>query len=218
MSESQHRDDRRSDLAVLDANEYKQKRRLERILDTLDGVEQKANSAWNRYAAGEIDQQAKNIIIQRAVKEAIREVYNLLRVYSRTADHDPYWRGRMNGSEDAWPVGEFELPNGDGVAVDGLQDFLQTQEMYQTRWVEIVKERHMPAQKRSHEQTKTVPEWVSFNAYLKLCEFLDEVHDLEIAFEEMDKDKLPMIRDFDQSGDEPTSEAGEVQFRGDPDL
>lgn len=208
MSESQHRDDRRSDLAVLEANEYKQKRRLERILDTLDGVEEKSNSAWNRYAAGEIDQQAKNIIIQRAVKEAIREVYNLLRVYSRAVDHDPYWRGQLNGGEDAWPVGELELPDGESVDVDGLQDFLQTQEVYRTQWIETVKDRHMPAQQRAHEQTTTVPEWLSFNAYLKLCEFLDEVHDLEIAFEEMD-DSRP-FNDWREDVD------GEVaQFGGD---
>jgi len=76
MASDNHDREPQSDLAVMEANEYKQKRRLERLLDAVDDVQDTADEAWNAYVAGEISQEARNITIQRTVQNAIRESTN----------------------------------------------------------------------------------------------------------------------------------------------
>ncbi|MDR9431867.1 MAG: hypothetical protein RI568_14370, partial [Natronomonas sp.] len=92
---AQNGHDRQSDLAVMDANEYKQKRRLERILDGLDGVQDTADEAWSAYVAGEISREAYHIAIHRAVRKAIVECYKLLIDHAREIadadERDHYW-------------------------------------------------------------------------------------------------------------------------------
>lgn len=179
-------DDRRSDLAVMDANEYKQKRRLQRILDAHDRVEEIADEAWNRYVEGEITHDAKNIAIQKAVKKAIREAYNLLNEHvEQNGNQDEYWYG--NGDE----LGRIEFQQRDPVIIGGLADFLGTQEIYEESWTEPAAQRHGPDEPVPRHATHTVPEAVSWSAYLRLKEFLSKEHDLEVRFEELE-DSLPV--------------------------
>ncbi len=94
-------DDRQSDLAVMDANEYKQKRRLQRILDAHDKVEDMGERAYGQYAEGVISHDGKNIRILRAVQQYIREVYNLLMEYDSELEEDEineYWVGTYLGA------------------------------------------------------------------------------------------------------------------------
>lgn len=178
-------DDRRSDLAVMDANEYKQKRRLQRILDAHDRVEDVAAEAWQDYVDGRIGHDAVNIAIQKAVKKAIRETYNLLVEHADgdgTADR--YWAG--NGE----PIGTIEFRQADPETIDGLADFLATQELYEETWQEPLPKRHGPDETVTRQASFTVPKGVSWAAYLRLKEFLSQEQDLEIRFEELD-DSLP---------------------------
>lgn len=167
MADAQHTDDRRSDLAVMDANEFKQKRRLERILDALHAVEDKADVAWEWYAQGEISEDAKNIMVQRAVQKAIREVYNLLR------------EGRENGAEEYWTGTQDKI---------GLYPFMQADVMQTTEITERVAAANKPPQQVTHTEETTVDENISWAAYLRLKEFLMEEHDLEIQFESLNDD------------------------------
>lgn len=186
-AESPHGEQRQSDLAVMDANEYKQKRRLERILDALDNVEDRANMAWDRFVAGEISQEGKNIMIQRTVQQAIREVYNLL----RGAEFDPekgvdqYWAG-----DEQDPLGYIEQTQGPDIQVTGLADYMWLECFHTETITKTVRRRNKQPTQVTEERQYTVPEQLSWRAFLRLKEFLDEHHDLEIAFEEMD-DELP---------------------------
>lgn len=191
-------DGRQSDLAVMDAQEYKQKRRLERILDAHDNVEDQAQRARQAYVTGEIGHDAKNILIQWAVQRAIRETYKLLVDHDRTREDlesddrteenagSEYWRG---GGE---PLGKIELGAGEEpVIVEGLRDFLTLPEQFTMTRQETVKRAQMAAETEVRQVSRTVPESVSWRAYFRLKEFMDDEHDLEITFEELD-DSLPV--------------------------
>jgi len=212
-----------SDLAVMDANEYKQKRRLERLLDAVDAVQDTADDAWNAYVAGEISQEARNITIQRAVQNAIRESYKLLLDHSREqasgedAVRDRYWLGDPND-----PLGSVELLDETVAVVVGLRDFLDAPSFFETTVERELERRNMTNETVTEDVETTMPEQISYRAYLRLKEFLDDVHDMEISFEEMDEDDLPMITGFDMSDPESngdgTAESTDVQFNGSPDI
>lgn len=192
--------ERQSDLAVMEANEYKQKRRLERILDSIDKVEDKADQAWELFVSGDINHDAKNIMIQRAVKQTVRECYNLLLDYHKeatreaenpravkdnTPDADEYFAPRQENR-----LGAVEMDWEDDIPIYGLFGFLQSKELYEETWTERAKPRNKPARVERHTAKHTVPESVSWTAFMTLKEFLNSEHDLEIKFEELD-DALP---------------------------
>lgn len=216
-TESQHDGERQSDLAVMEANEYKQKRRLERILDAMDDVLDMSDQAWDDYVEGRISKEARNITIQRAVKNAIREAYKLLIDHHRQADSDPYWSGE--DADDA--IGEAGVLD-DEEEIMGLRDFLESPRFYTGTVTELVSQPNKPDEPQQRPVEATMPEEVSYSAYLRLKEFLDDVHDMEIAFEEMDDDSLPLIRDFDQSRPDEegrgNAESTIGEYNGPPDI
>lgn len=184
-AEQQHDGERQSDLAVMDANEYKQKRRLERILDALEGVEDTADKAWQQYSHGEIDRDAFNITIQRAVKKAIRECDKLLKDHARSTDGDDRYYAGNPREPIALPK---DAPGLEDMIV-GLNDFLQSDQYNHTE-IEMEKTRRNKPNRTVVERIEsTLPAEISFKAYLRLNEFLDDQHDMEISFEELD-DKL----------------------------
>lgn len=213
--------DRRSDLAVMDANEFKQKKRLERILESQHRVEEKANEAWELFVNGEINHDAKNIMIQRAVKEAVREAYKLLLDHQGRTEHDGSYSEYWSGIEDE-PIGRIQMSESSDVIIYGLRDFLSTNEIYHETVTKTVTHRNKPPSTETERIQHSVPEDVSWAAFLRLKEFLDDEHDLEISFEEMDDEKLPMIRDFDQSDPESngngTAESTDAEYNGPPDI
>lgn len=196
-------EERRSDLAVMDAQEYKQKRRLERILDAHDHVEEAASESFEAYAYGEIDEHAKNIVLLQAVKKYIREVYQLLRKHEYEE-----WQSAKEAAEEEDeqvdvtdlnsylfregedPLGRIETEQGDDIVFQGLADVLAADTTYTETWEERVPARHGAGETKEHRVQHTVPEEVSWNAYLVTTEFLTEEHDLELQFEELD-DSLP---------------------------
>lgn len=185
---AQNGHDRQSDLAVMDANEYKQKRRLERILDALDGVQDTADDAWSAYVAGEISREAYHIALHRAVRKAIVECYKLLIDHARSVDgggRDHYWKGDPDE-----PLGVVDLVGEEVAHIDGLQDFFDAPTFFDRTLEERVERRNVPDTTNTRTVECTMPESVSYRAYLRLKEFLDDVHDMEISFEEMD-DSLP---------------------------
>lgn len=186
MATENHTEDRQSDLAVMEANEYKQKRRLERILDVVEDVEDKADEAWDLFVAGEVSRDGKNIIIQRAVQKAIREVYKLLVDHQTRADsHSEYFAGRKDE-----PIGTIEREENEDVTIYGLYDYM-TLDMLHKETVTVTEHPpNKPPRQRTKSRETTVSEQISWTAYLRLKEFLDDEHDLEVSFEELD-DELP---------------------------
>jgi len=200
---------RESDLAVMEKTEFKQKHRLNQVLRAHDKVETKANEAWELFVGGEISKDAKNIIIQRAVKEFVRECYNLLIEHHRGVEHkrrEGTEEARANGHENSdetvpfnyWTgsddrqIGTILMYDRDDISICGLSDFLQTQELYEESWTERRKPRNMPVRTEHQSVEHSVPEDISWRAYLWLREFLHDEYRLDLEFEgdEMDEQKI----------------------------
>lgn len=176
--------DRQSDLAVMGADEYKQKRRLQRILDAHDSVEEKADEAYDLYVSGQISQEGKDIVLLRATQKFIRECFNLLLEFDSELEDEvnEYWAGRV--------LGEIEMQQQENVSFNGLRDLLYADEIYSETWEEPVSTRHGQDQTQTFSAEHTVPEDVTWKGYLVMKEFLAAEKDLEIKFEELD-DSLP---------------------------
>lgn len=211
---------RESDLAVMEKTEFKQKHRLNQILQAHDKVETKANEAWDFLVAGEITHDGKNIMIQRAVKEFVRECYNLLLEHHKqvkqaraareqaaengaatngnAADNDDDWPlvDYWNGEGAPEPIGTIEMHRADDKEIYGLSDFIQTNELYQESWQVREKPRNMAVRTSETVVEHSVPEDVSWTAYLWLREFLNEQYSLDLQFEGEGLDEDKMIPDY----------------------
>lgn len=177
-------EERRSDLAVLEANEHKQRRRLQEILDAHKAVETTADKLFQMQAAGEVSPDARNIGIQHAVKKFVRESQNLLTAWDREeADEDV---------PDPWrtSLGTIEMRSEPDIEIVGLHEFLNTQETYTEHWSETVAARHGPNTTMEHSAQHTVPKKISWEAHMLLWEFLNAEYDIDVQFEDLD-DSLP---------------------------
>lgn len=203
---------RQSDLAVMDANEYKQKRRLERILDTRDEVQERIDQATERYYEGVITDDARNIAILNAVQGFIREIHSLLKDHraeqrealrkATESDEEspavaealegaakeyrcPYWHG--NGGD---PLGVIQTEKGSNVVFLGLRDIHEASEIYREQWEEEVDSRHGPNQTQVEEHVYTVPRKISIRAFLLALTFLSDEKGMDIQVEELEN-KIP---------------------------
>lgn len=174
--------DRQSDLAVMDVNEFKQKRRLEAVLDAHDAVQDKADEAMDLYTIGEISAQARDVMLLHAVQRFIREVYNL--VDDTDEVHADYWEGR--------DLGTLQRNYADDVNFCGLQDVLHAQNIYHDLVREDVQTPCGPDEVKHERREHTVPEDVIWRAYLLAKEFLDAEHGLSLDFTPHD-DGIPEV-------------------------
>lgn len=209
-----------SDLAVMDANEIKQKRRLTAILDAHDNVEERASKAYKLHIQGEISQHARNVLLQKAVQAYLREVYVLMKAdHNPPDDPNPYWFPYLYVNEqDAWvphpdapgepPIGVVEMDHEDDVLIKGLEDFMHADEIYTERWTESRRTRHSGRQVVEQERSHSIPERVIWEAYLWINQYLDEEHDLEIKFEQIG-DELPTWG-FEEIEDEDVTDTADL--------
>ncbi|WP_058993601.1 hypothetical protein [Haloarcula sp. CBA1127] len=179
---------RQSDLALMDSEEYKNKRRLERLLDAHDRVEEWDNESMSEYALGGIKMEAREVLLFRAVKQFIREAYNSLRNHHESVQEqdepvkpDGYWVTDE-------PLGVIEFEHRADVHFYGLRDFVTANRMYSETWEEEVQRRNMPATMEEQSITKTVPVDITMEAYLLLKQFLDEERGLDLSFSETEGD------------------------------
>jgi len=176
-------DERRSDLAVMEAQEYKQKQRLKALLEARQKVEEKSDDAEELYVTGKIREDGRNTIVFNAVKEYIREGWPLLLEYAEGDGGGDYFDSR--------PLGQLSVA-GDTIQFEGLIDVLFAPQMF-TREREFEKQYpHGPSRTVVEAEQQSVPLEVSWQAYLTMTEFLAVEHDLELQFEELD-DTLPMF-------------------------
>jgi len=210
-----------SDLAVMEVNEYKQKRRLESILDALDKVEERADEAWDLYVMGEIDHNARNVMILRAVQSAIDKCRDFLIDYAednaeRTGSvrddgarfRDQYWYGDAEN-----PLGGFQWAHQDGgKAFYGLWNIANADFQYHEQWTETVEMRHRQDQTETRTETYTVPEKTCRRAFRRLNRFLNEEKGLDVAFEDtsmetwdyydVEEDDIEVVQEPEADGDE----------------
>lgn len=179
---------RQSDLAVMDAQEYKQKRRLRRILDAHDQVEERANEAFELYSLGQINRHGKNTVLLQAVKQYIREVFQLLRLYEQDDTTGP--KSYLYRNEGQNILGRIEMEHRDDIIFEGLADVLLADPTYVETWEKERDQRHGTSLTETYQREYSVPETVSWKAYLEVNEFLTEQHSLELQFEALE-DKLP---------------------------
>jgi len=183
---------RESDLAVMGAQEFKQKRRLKAILDAREKVEEKADTAEELYSKGEIAEVGRQMIVLRAVREYIRECWNLLIEHLETEHGND---DRCKWLEER-PLGAIDLPrDGKGLPVEyegrrveivGLYQLLHCDEIHIEEWRERREYPHGSDEWVRRTEEHAIPLSVSWQGYLTLNEFLSHEHDLEVRFEEMD--------------------------------
>lgn len=221
MSGDNRNGERRSDLAVMEANEFKQKRRLERILEAVHRVEDTADDAWEDFVHNGLPNRGREIAIQRAVQRAIREVYTLWYQDQGSENgegRDELRSGWMGGQSD--PVGTVERRHEDDIVIYDLYDFMTANYVYTESVTRTVRRPNLPPRAETREYEYTVPEDVSWEAYARLREYLSEQKGLEITLEELEEDSLPLITGFDQSDPEGDGTAGstEADYHGPPEI
>lgn len=244
---STHDDSRHSDLAVLGADEYKNKRRLERILDALDNIPEQADRAREQYNRGSISIDARRIAVQDAVNDAILEAMNLLRDHERScreeageaairyaASQDENFDPQKFEPQDinvealeklypatgAWPhsryftghpddpgLGTIPQVKSKDIEVDGLAQFWKLDELWAETWTELEKPDNMEPREVPRHANHTVPRDISWAAAVRLKEFLNDVHDLEIQFESIPGGEAGF--DYSDILDAPTEGFGE---------
>lgn len=176
---------RQSDLAVMDINEFKQKRRLQRILDTHDQVEDLASRARAKYVAGEISHLGRDIRTFNAVRRYIREVYNLLFKSAHGLDNITY--NEVTGRDEV--IGRIEFEQRDDQIFESLQDYYQSDELYYETIIEQTQERHGPDTVEEHVEQHAVPVEASWRAYVLVNLFLGQKQGIEIQMEELEVDE-----------------------------
>lgn len=167
------------DIAVLDKNEYKQQRRLDRILDAHDAVAETNDDALWGLVSAELNQDGRNIVIQNTVKEFLRELLTPLREHAREVEgRDRYWFGRPDS-----PLGRVRFPKGDDVVFVGLRDYLYSAKFYTRSWEEQVTKRNKVPRVETREEQKTVPERASWNAFYLAKDFAAQERGLDLSVE-----------------------------------
>jgi hypothetical protein len=181
MSTEPTRDgERQSDLAVMGVDEYKQKRRLERILDDIDAIGNKSRESWDKYVSGGIDFNGKNVTVQRNVKEAIWDCRQMLEDYAESVDgRDEYWWGDPND-----PIGVIEQYRDPDIVIVGLENFLYQPETWFEEWTESKKPRNLPRETVTRRIEHTVPEVLSRDAASRLLKFLSKERGIELSTEQ----------------------------------
>jgi hypothetical protein len=174
---------RQSDLAVMDANELKQKRRLKRLLDVREKVEQKADEADEFYVAGKIDERARDTMILRAVKEYIRETWTLLLNHAREMREN---EGRESEYLETRKLGVLEVGERE-IQFEGLISVLHAEELYEDYYQQEVVYPQGPNETVTRRVVESVPRSVSWQAFLCLNEFLAEEHGIQLQFEPSDQ-------------------------------
>lgn len=170
-----------SELALLGADEWRQKHRLERVMSALDRIEDADFVAIEEMVKGEIKPEGREIVLLQAVKGAIRESYNLLLSYHREQDGaDGYWRT-------AEPIATIEaIGDGEPIKFYGLADVLEAQNYYHFSWTETLDRRKKLPERVERTGMKAVPEEVSMKAYLLLKDFQSTQRDLGLSYEDED--------------------------------
>lgn len=185
-----------SDLAVMEVNEYKQKRRTESILDSLDAVQQRDDELSELMAMGEITQQGRDMGVLHTVQAAIEDCRNLLLEYAKanaekltdgegsdgqthTRYADEYWHGTLDN-----PIGQVSFHNGGTVDIIGLKHLLGAKMVYTETWTETVSSRHRGDEEVERSATHVIPRYISKRGYRRLMRFLDEEYSLDVVFED----------------------------------
>lgn len=172
--------DEKSDLAVMDAEEYKQKRRLKALLDAKDKVESKADEAQELYVVGEVDRQLRNVIVLEAVQQFIREGWNLVKEYWKNNRNDPAATEYMEGRT----LGSVEIAGEEVAQFVGLYDLLWAESVYSRDVVRTREFPHGADATISETVEKAVPRDVAWRGYLLMSEFLANEHGLKMMSEE----------------------------------
>jgi hypothetical protein len=72
------------------------------------------------------------------------------------------------------------------VVFSGLRDIHHAQPFYRETWTEAIHPRNKPMRQEQKEAFHTVPEEVSRNAFIVAKMFLNQEHDLEVKFENLE--------------------------------
>jgi len=172
--------DRQSDLAVMEKQEFQQKRLLSRIIDGRDRFDEIANKARERYIAGDIDIDGRNTLLLYACQDYIETAWTLLLNHSRGEDGDSSYLLEAE-------LGSIEMPgDNDDVEFNGLYAILTADELYHCEHTSTVSYRHGPDREQTVVESFSVPRSVTREAVRTMDEFLAVEMGIELKVDDMD--------------------------------
>jgi len=172
--------DRQSDLAVMEAEEYTQKRLLKRLIERRERVTELANEARQRFVAGQIDERGRDTMILYAVHDYVQAGYTLLLNHAEgtpAGEHSEYLFERE--------LGDMQV-GGESVEFSGLYSILATDEVYTRETTRVVEYPQGPPQTVTQTQSKAVPREISWKACRLMDEFLANEHGIELKVDQLD--------------------------------
>lgn len=180
---SEHNDrdgSRQSDLAVMDVEEYKNKRLIKRILDMQERVIEQTNHAKAQYIEGEIQREGRNMHVYSAVEDYINVAYGLLSEHKPDGLAGIRWDTVFATEK---PIGVIRFEQEDPVQLWSIADFHYTDEVHFEEWMESYSPRHMQTQYERCTNTVTVPMEASKNAFLLVNQYLAQEWNIAIQTE-----------------------------------
>lgn len=172
--------DRQSDLAVMEMEEFAQKRLLQRLLESRDKVTDLANEARRLYVTGQIDERGRDTIVLYAVQDYLSAGWTLLlnHAQSQPADqHSEYLFERK--------LGEFDILEAT-IEFTGLYDVITTDEVFVREETRSVEYPQGPPREITHTESKAVPRRISWAACRLMDEFLAAEHGIELKVDNLD--------------------------------
>lgn len=176
-------DEERPSYSVREADENKQGRRIDEILDARKMVLSVEQTLFEQQARNEISQRGRNIGLQVAVKSFIRECLNLL-----PADGDTDVPNQVPHPYRE-KLGEVPMYWHSNIEVVGLLEYLETNETYQESFRDSQSAKHGPDKLTMRRQSHTVPKELSWQAYTVLWRYLNWEYDIDVQFEADDTDE-----------------------------
>lgn len=203
--------DRQSDLAVMDAEEFTQKRLLKRLLDRRERVTELANEARQHYVAGQIDERGRDTMILYAVQDYITCGWTLLLNHAKSQPADQHSEylferdlGKMQVLDDSEPF-------------SGLYDVLATDEVYVRETTKFVEYPQGPPKEVTKRESKAVPRRISWAACRLMDEFLAAEHGIELKVDRLD-DAQHSFGFETAANEQPEYETFDEHLNGDSDL
>jgi hypothetical protein len=157
----------------LDVQEFKNRRRLQSILDARDKAQSIRSSAEELVVNNEIRPKGRDILIFRAVEQYLSETWHLLQHhYDETGDRTYLYD---------WDLGKVSFSTGETIRFEGLSDFRAGQQAYTTSWTETVQWRHGKDIQKRKTEVQTVPADVSERARGAISDFLAQEHGIQLS-------------------------------------
>lgn len=183
-----------SDLSgIEDPTEYKQRRRIQELLDASQRFFEQKRKAKDHYISGEIDKQLQREMVRDAFEEFLVESEQKILSFIPDESTDPEdYSKEQQVAAHVWHsayIGTIQLPSRD-LDIVGLHAYMSLPDVIRDEWEETSQHPTKGEQTEVRTTTTQIPTRVTFNAYRVLRYFWHELG-LDIDMDQkMPRDKI----------------------------